>query len=145
MLPEKGKFRATLKTVEENIYVISKLKTPLVGIKALNLVSRVQSVNSPLDTVKEFPRLFEGLRKTLGEYSISLENGAKPYATNVSRRVATPLMPKVKAELRQLGVILPINDLSRYGGGGSNGQDLCGPDWFECAESNVSFQLSTRC
>ena len=71
-------------------------------------------VSSPLSNpIKEFPHLFEGLGKTSVEYQITLEEGAEPYAINVPRRVAIPLMPKVKAKLERmerLGVISRIEE-----------------------------------
>ena len=63
--------------------------------------------------IEQFPSLFRGLGKLEGEYSIKLQEGAKPFALTVPRRVAIPLMKQVKAELmrmEQLGVITRVSE-----------------------------------
>ena len=105
-----GVFEAQIQSHEkattQNVYVIRGLKTPLLGrpaIEALSLVSVVQSVNSPGEEIfKKYPTLFQGLGKLTGEYSIKLREGAQPYAVTTLRRIALPLLPKVKEELERL-------------------------------------------
>ena len=85
--------------------MIPELKNALLGqpaIKSLNLLSRVCSVES--DTAKivaDHPKLFEELGN-LGEYRIELKPEAEPFALSTPRRVAIPLMEKVKAELEEM-------------------------------------------
>ena len=67
------------------------------AIEALNFISRVNYIDS---SVKLYPDLFTGLG-TLGvEYHIQ---DAKPYAITTPRRVALPLLPKVKRKLGKHG------------------------------------------
>ena len=105
------------KATTQNVYVIRGLKTPLLGrpaIEALSLVSVVQSVNSPGEEIfKKYPTLFQGLGKLTGEYNIKLREDAQPYAVTTPRRIALPLLPKVKEELERLefqGVISRVEE-----------------------------------
>ena len=43
--------------------------------------------------------MFQGLGKLQDNYHIKFKTDAQPYALTTTRRVAKPLMPKVKAEL----------------------------------------------
>ena len=83
------------KTCQE-IFVVRELEQALMGrpaIEALNLISRVNYIDSSEKVVKLYPDLFAGLG-TLGvEYHIQ---DPKPYAITTPRRVALPLLPKVK-------------------------------------------------
>ena len=59
-----------------------------------------------------YPNLFHGLGTFGTEYHIVLKQGAKPFALSVPRRVAFPLLPKVKAEfarMEKLGVISKVD------------------------------------
>ena len=116
-----GVFEAQIQSHEkattQNVYVIRGLKTSLLGrpaIEALSLVSVVQSVNSPGEEIfKKYPTLFQGLGKLTGEYNIKLREGAQPYAVTTPRRIALPLLPKVKEELERLefqGVISRVEE-----------------------------------
>ena len=122
-LPVKGKFTATLKsvslnnTIEQDVYVVSELKSGLLGRTAsvaLGLVARVAGINAAVsqENVKEqFPQLFSGLGKLNGEYKIKLNPDAKPYSLSTPRRIPLPLMAKVKKELKRmedLGVISKV-------------------------------------
>ena len=65
------------------------------------------------DWKQQFPQLFEGLGKLEGDYKIKLEQGAKPYALNTTRRVAVPLLKAVEQELHrmeELGVIARVTE-----------------------------------
>ena len=58
---------------------------------------------------QNFPELFQGLGTLKDIYKIQIVPDTKPFALTTSRRVAVPLLPKVKAELERmekLGVIL---------------------------------------
>ena len=101
-------------TTMQKVYIVPDLKRPLLGrpaIEALNIVSFVNAVYEKDDIVKNFPKLFTGLGKLDTEYHIQLEEGAQPYAVHTARRIALPLVPKVKKELERLeslGVISKV-------------------------------------
>ena len=60
---------------------------------------------------QRYPKLFQGLGKLAGKYKIRLKEDAKPIALSAPRRIAVPLLPKVKKELQRmesLGVITGI-------------------------------------
>ena len=107
----QGKTTAT----KQNIYVVRGIHKALLGnpaIDALRLISRVESVEGATDEYhREFPDLFNGLDKMEGPYTITLKENAQPFAVNVPRRVALPLMEKTKRELKRmeaLGVISKV-------------------------------------
>ena len=100
---------------------MESLKEPLLGrpaIEVLNLEQKVETIHSDYSTRIEqevktmYPYLFKGLGKLKGEFSIKLKPGSTPYAITTPRRVALPLMPKVKEELQRmetLGVISKVD------------------------------------
>ena len=111
-----GQFQGTLtyqtKTIQQDIFVLKDLHQALIGlpaIEALTLVTRVDSITAlPDQIIARYPTLFQGLGSMSGEYVIRVNEDAKPYAISTPRRVALPLLPKVKAELNrmeQAGVI----------------------------------------
>ena len=107
-LPVTGKFTATLKygtkEANENVFVVKKLMRALLGrpgIESLHLIARINYLQDE-KFVTMYPNLFKGLRTITGEYHISLREGAKPFALSTPRRVALPLMPKVKQELKKM-------------------------------------------
>ena len=59
-----------------------------------------------------YPDLFKGIGTIPGEYRTSLREGAKPIALSTPRRVALPLMPKVKQELDRMESMGVITSLS---------------------------------
>ena len=75
VLPVKGQFVATLqhgnKQVTEDVFVVRRLSRALLerpAIESLDLVSRVNAVQSKKKLLCEFPKLFDGLGKLDGEY-----------------------------------------------------------------------------
>ena len=104
--------------VEQQLFVVRNLHKNLLrrpAIEALDLVVRVGAVQE--SPVFCYPSLFEGLGKLDGEYSIRLEEGAKPFALMVLRRVAIPLLQLVKEELsrmEKLGVISRVNQPTEW-------------------------------
>ena len=59
-----------------------------------------------------YPNLFKGLGELDGEFSIKLKPDSTPFALATPRRVATPLLNKVKAELERMenmGVISKVD------------------------------------
>ena len=112
-----GKHRNGENEAEEEIYVVKRLHTPLLGrpaIDQLGLLARVGTVDRCHQSPKQqFPQLFEGLGKLQGDYNIELEPEAKPYVLSTPRRVAIPLRKAVEQELRRmeaLGVIAKVNE-----------------------------------
>ena len=118
VLPVVGMFTAVLqwknKTTTQHIYVIASLHRALLGnpaIDQLHLISRVESIKGSIDYRGEYPDLFHGLGKMEGPYKIALKDDAQPFAINVPRRVALPLMDKTKKGLRRMedaGVIVRV-------------------------------------
>ena len=112
---------SNLKETLQDIYVIGNLKEPLLGrpaIDALNLVQKVETIQADEsrlieDKVKStYPNLFKGLGELDGDFSIKLKPDPTPFALTTPRRVAIPLLNKVKAELermKNLGVITEVN------------------------------------
>ena len=57
--------------------------------------------------------MFNGLGKLEGEYTIKLQDNAKPFAITTPRRVPIPLLKPVKEELErmeEMGIISPIHE-----------------------------------
>ena len=80
------------------------------------IVKRVQLVETN-SIVERFPKLFQGLGRLKGNYAIKLKSDAKPFALTTPRRVALPLLPKVKAELERmesLGVITRVEEPTEW-------------------------------
>ena len=112
-----GKFTGVMQynkiVVEQEVFVIRELHRALIGlpaIEALELVHRVSSITS--DIPAKFPELFQGLGSLPGEYTIRLRDNAKPFTITTPRRVALPLLPRVKAELEKMektGVISRVD------------------------------------
>ena len=106
--------------VTENFYVIENLKTPLLGVPAidkLSIVARINkcdgksSVSSGALWKEKFPKLFTGLGKMSTTYSIKLRENAQPFSVSTPRRVPFQLMDPVKQELQKmekLGIIEKI-------------------------------------
>ena len=86
-------------------------------IEKLELVERVNEVFTPETVKQNFPKLFVGLGKLEGQYSIKLKDDAKPFVLTVPRRVSIPLMSKVKTELDRMEdteVISKINEPTEW-------------------------------
>ena len=103
-----GKFMGTLmigaQQVEEEIHVAKGLSKSLLGqpsILNLGLVKCIAAVDggSDLSPEDQFPSLFQGLGRLEGEYTIELQDDAKPFALTAPRRVAIPLLKSVRQEL----------------------------------------------
>ena len=95
-----GQLQRNSVSTTQDIYVIRGLHTPLLGrpaIEALQLLRILNGIQID-DIFKKFPRLFTGLGRLKDSYKIKLK--ATPYALSVPRRVAVPLLPKVKQEIK---------------------------------------------
>ena len=129
LLSVKGKFNAILtwnqKAVGQDIYVIDKLRTPLIGrkaIDALGMVTRIEIVehrqsakqpNTSYHYFRRFPSLFQGLGKMTEEYQIQLYPDAIPFSISAPRRIPYPLRHKVQEELVRMersGVISKVQE-----------------------------------
>ena len=110
--------RNTLQT-RQGIYVVRGLHKPLLGrpaIKALNIVAFVNGIQVH-DIMKQFSNLFTGLGRLKDSYKIKLTEGVEPFALSVPRRIAMPLLPKVKEELERmtkLGVISKVTEPTEW-------------------------------
>ena len=123
-LPVTGQFEGhlTLSNVQtqQTVYVAENLLKPLLGrpaIEALGLLVRVRAVQEHQNPIEQFPGLFRGLGKVKGDYSIKLQEGAKPFALTTPRRVPIPLMDRVREELKnmeRLGVISRVEEPSEW-------------------------------
>ena len=73
--------------------------------------------NSGEFPVNKFPHLFRGLGKLEGDYTITLKEGAKPFALSTPRRVSLPLLKPVKEELERMeapGVISKVQEPTEW-------------------------------
>ena len=125
LLLVSGQFTATLKQgdrdIQEKVYVVKGLTKPLLGRPAIEGLSLVQCVaalcEKELNPVEQFPHLFQGLGKLQGDYTIKLQEDAKPFAISTPRRVAIPLLKPVKQELQrmeELGVIAKVKEPTNW-------------------------------
>ena len=114
-----GKYTAKLSrrdtSTTEEIYVVEDLHMPLLGrgvSETLGLVSfNVDTIRSMMDIEKTYPGLSRPLGDFMEPYDAVLRDNIEPYSLKVPRRVAVPLLPKLKAELsrmKDMGVIRPI-------------------------------------
>ena len=112
-LKVRGQFTCKLegsrsRKVKETVFVVEDLFTPLLGqpaIEALGLIQRIALIQGKIqlhDIMQEFPKLFTGLGKLEGEYSIKLNDDTEPFALNAPHRVPVPLMTAVKEELERM-------------------------------------------
>ena len=100
------------KTIQSDIYVL-KGGTPLLGRESSMALGVVALINN----VQTHPQLFKGLGEMETPYNIELQSDAEPYAVQYPRRVAVPLLPKVKGELDRLetlGVIKRVTDPTEW-------------------------------
>ena len=115
-----GKISLTL-THEEScctqpVYIVKNITNNLLGfpaIKALKLLSHVQSVDNSTSIVSQYPSLFTGLGTFSHEYKINLKPNAQPRALSTPRNIPLALRPKVQAELQHmesLGVISCVKE-----------------------------------
>lgn len=116
-----GTFKACLKKnkkhIWQDVYVVTDLVMPLLGLPAiqkLQLLQQVAVIHEPGEQYKAmFPKVFSGLGKLEGSYKIMLTEGAVPCALSAPRRVPLPLVEKVRLELcrmEEMGVIRRIKE-----------------------------------
>ena len=100
------------KVCQSNVYVM-KGGTPLLGRESSVALEVIALIND----VESYPQLFEGLGEMETSYKIELQANAEPYAVQYPRRVAVPLLPKVKKELDRLetlGVIKRVTEPTEW-------------------------------
>ncbi|KAK6184246.1 hypothetical protein SNE40_006752 [Patella caerulea] len=106
--------------VREKIFVIDQLSMPLLSREAchkLGVVLFMGNIDQSSSILEEFPELFTGLGKMEEPYHIQLTDNAEPYSVDVPRRVAIPMLPLVKEELKRLenlGVIIPVDQPTEW-------------------------------
>ena len=104
---------------KQKMYLVKNLKYPLLGqpaIEALGLLKLIGSVKTK-KTLKQHSDRFEGLGDLGEPYKIQLRKDAVPFAITTPRRVALPLMEKVKAELQSMqerGIISKIEEPTEW-------------------------------
>ena len=97
------------------IFVVEGLLQPLLGlpaIESLHILSGVNTISYSQKFENLYPDLFNGLGNLAVEYHIQLKDNAKSFSLSTPRRVALPLLPKVKAELTRMedmGVISKVD------------------------------------
>ena len=102
----------------QQVYVVKGLEKPLLGrpaIEKLGLLKRVREVE--VKVKERYPELFKGLGNLKGEYEIRLRPDATPYALTSPRRIAQPLLEKVKKELERMlaaGVISKVTEPTEW-------------------------------
>ena len=118
-LPVVGKVTCQLRTrelaSEQEVYIIKNLEVPLLGrpaIKALEILKQLDSLSAK-ELKQQYGDRFTGLGNLEGEYTIRLKSEHTPFALTTPRRIAVPLLPKVKEELLKMvtdGVISPVEE-----------------------------------
>ena len=116
----KGKCVHGNNTTTQTMYVVSRLKTKLLGlpaITALNLATRVDATTEAPSVIQMYPTVFQGLGNLGEEYRIRIKPGEKPYALFTPRNIPLPLRPKVKQELdrmESIGVISKVDEPTEW-------------------------------
>ena len=104
---------------QQQIFVVDDLKTNLLGLPAiidLHLVTRTDAVlTETLESkswLQQFPKVFNGLGKLSGDYTIQLRSDARPHAIFSPRHIPLPLRQQVVDELNcmeKAGVISKVS------------------------------------
>ena len=87
----KAKICSKSKQVDETIYLVEGLVTPLLGkpaIAKLGLIEFIHEVEGSCPWYSKFPKVFEGLGAMKTEVNIVLKGDVVPFAQAVPRRIA---------------------------------------------------------
>ena len=106
-----GYFKAKLKkahTISSDIFIINGA-TSLLGRNSSEALGLVAFVGS----IEDYPQLFKGLGEMPQSYNIKLDSTVKPFAVAFPRRIALPLMSKVKEELDRLETLHVIRRITQ--------------------------------
>ena len=116
----KGHMKGEQHSAETDVYVVRGLQSNLLGlpsIVSLELVKRVCATGVEPELVADikacFPKVFNGLGTMGEEYTIKLQEGAKPHAIYTPRNVPLSLRDKAEKELQrmeELGVIEKVTE-----------------------------------
>ena len=82
------------RSIRHHVYVVNSLNHNLLGLPAilsLNILLRVDDLNSTSTIPSEFPDLFQELGTLKTEYMIKLKSDAKPHALSTACRIPIPL------------------------------------------------------
>ena len=117
-----GTFQLGDRQAQTEVYVVKGLTKSLLGrptIRNLKLIRRIAAVTNAqeLSPQEEFPSLFHGLGKLEGEYEIKLRDDAVPFSLSTPRRVAIPLLKRVRQELERMekiGVIAKVKQPTEW-------------------------------
>ncbi len=108
----KCELRKGERTVQSKVYVLTSGAECLLSKDSsvdLRVIAFLASISDRVED--QYPHLFKGLGSLVKPYDIQLDSDARPFAVSAPRRVALPLMEKVKGELdrlQDLGVIRPV-------------------------------------
>ena len=111
------------KSINVDIFVIKNLKTPLLGLPAiekLNILQRINMVEHSSEKInwkEKFPKLFTGLGCMKQSYHIKLKDDAKPFSISTPRRIPFSLQKEVKKTLDQMvsaKIINPITEATEF-------------------------------
>ena len=86
----EGKFVHGSNATVQTVYVVSRLKTNLLGlpaITALNLATKVDATTKTPPIIQMYPSVFNGLGNVGEGYTINVKPGAKPYAPFTPRNI----------------------------------------------------------
>ena len=107
--------------IEDKVYVIENLTTPLLGkptIKKMKLLHFVDAVEDSTDVwAQEFPKLFSGLGCMPNEVKVTLNPDIEPFAQAVPRRVPAARKAPLLAELQRMermGVIEKVEEPTEW-------------------------------
>jgi len=121
MLEVQGCFKGTLSakghSAAQEVYVLTGLSKPLLGlpaIEALHLVQRIEEVrDTPDDYKAAYPTVFPGLGCLKESYTIELEGNAIPFALSTPRLIPIPLRGEVREELDRMEAMGVISKVTK--------------------------------
>lgn len=105
---------------KEDIFILESQSMPLLGrggIVAFELIRQIEELNATNKWITRYPDVFKGLGSFDEPYVIKIKDEAKPYAVTCPRRIAVPLMTKVKLELDKMvqdNIITPITEPTEW-------------------------------